>query len=253
MGSPIVPTYSTEAKGWTKHLATSVTQPPAVQSITRRCSAGTSFTVQSVPRSSSQPVTRSASVDYSPAAGQSLPAFMTVILDFQSLRIKVRDSASSDSVFFTEWPGSPGEALPAVIAYDVERIVWGIEAVAHPNRIENLGQLMESKSAKGQLIGQRKSSSQVLGDFFDCVFGHVSTIKSLKKELCQYTFVIPTHWDDRQMGRYAKAINFAVNEPDSISFIKTIEAAAVGLIRNLRLGSQRKGVVLIESEGSSIY
>ena len=248
MGRPIVPTYPTDATGWTKHLAATVKgEPPTGQTVARRYSAGTSSAVQSLPPSPTQPVARRLS---SASADHALAAFITVILDLKSLRIKVRRSAASKSVFFTEWPRGTQEALPAVVAYDFGRIHWGFDAASHPKRIENLRGLIESKSANIQLTVERKSASEVFGEFLHCVFKHVSAIKSLRK--CRYTFVIPTQWDECQMDTYAKAVKFAVNESEAISFIKTIEAGAMGLIKNLRLGSERTGVVLIESKGSWI-
>jgi hypothetical protein len=252
MGRPIVPAYPNDVTGWTKHLAATVkADPPTSQAVTRRYSVGTSSAVQSVPSSPTQPITRGISAA-SASADHALPAFITVILDLKSLRIKVRRSAASESVFFIEWPSSTQEALPAVVAYDVGGIHWGFDAASHPERIENLRGLIESESANVEPAVEGKSASQVFGEFLECVFKHVSAIKSLRRDLCRYVFVIPTHWDECEMGTYAKAVKFAVNKPEAVSFIRTIEAGAMGLIRNLRLGSQRTGVVLIDSEGSWI-
>jgi hypothetical protein len=244
-----VPKHSIRAPGWEKHLAATVkTEPPTGQAVARRYSAGTSSAVQSVPSSPTQPVTRRLSVA-SASVDQALPAFITVILELKSLRIKVRRSAASESVFFTEWPRGTQEALPAVVAYDFGGIHWGFDAASHPKQIEILRGLIESKCTNIQLT-EGKSASGVFGEFLDCVLKHVSAIKNLRK--CRYTFVIPTHWDECQMDTYAKAVKFAVNESGAVSFIKTIEAGAIGLIKNLRLGSERTGVVLIESKGSWI-
>lgn len=153
------------AEGWVKYLAT----PNGDQQLI-----------------SAPPRTRTVSAGTAPVF-QTDTAIFTVILEAESLRIKVTTSDPPTSDFFTDWPGSTQNALPAVIAYvSKDQIFWGFEAVKASvvsERVEDLKGLIESKAL--QTAGGRKPS-QVIGNFLDCALKYISAVRGFKEALQIY-------------------------------------------------------------------
>ena len=159
------------------------------------------------------------------------------------------------------WPYSKISSpnLPAVIAYADKQILWGFEAVGHQRQISNLRGLLEDdgRSNKDSRLKQLSLSSggkdaiQVIGDFLSCALEYIVRRNALDLELCQYIFVIPSSWGERETGSYAKAITHAV-PIQCVTFCRGIEAGIFWMIRKLRTASQRRGRLAMLSDGTSI-
>jgi hypothetical protein len=191
-----------------------------------------------------------------------LPKYSLIVdLNLESMRVRVKPE-NGPTQDFLRWPISTDVTsqkrmfLPAVIAYNEGQVFWGFSIPHDTPRVTNLAALLGpnghcdalKSSADGELKALRKNKSavEIVSEFLGLALENVRTEIDASAEY-RYTFLLPSHWRERESRLYMEAIAKVVCiDRNCVSFFPIYEAAAFHMVRRLLTpGSPRQGIVFV--------
>jgi hypothetical protein len=121
--------------------------------------------------------------------------------------------------------------FPSKIAYDGSQTVWGNDVKpTHEHRIENLRTLLECQNnsaiagqARAQLnaLSRSLSAIDIISEYLRFALAYLKNT-SMLDGVIKHTFILPSHWKEREVDSYLKAIRKLNIPEESITLLRTL-------------------------------
>lgn len=227
-----VPRDASASKGWQDHLASGYLSP-----------------------TSTTPQPRRHSLRIQPSPSQSPRPTLLVLFDIKQFRVMVRNvqaSGSSRNMIQstppTAWSERRWISIPATIVYGNEangqKVEWLIGLLESPN--DFYGDVRKLAEEQLRALCPRPTSIQVVSDFLRTALNYIKEQYWLSGIECDYVFLLPSHWREREISAYSASIVSAGIR--SKKFRHEMDARAWYIARNPTFPSRKWSVVILSRE-----